>query len=461
MEELDEDELIAADQNRYVKITELNLILADRDKRIDALKNEVKRINEEIKNEERNKLDVTRTLQTELDDRSEQIIQLESNIDRLQVSNKSSKGELEIKYNAEIDEMRMKQERELQDIISQRESIESEIKKVKEYETNKLEKQQILHQLRKEYEFRFDKIKRIRLEEEEEISKRKEKLREEFRQKLELDRERAKLEAEKRISEIDKNIQEQNARLDEEVNLQNDVIEFIEKQKETVFEENIGYKKDLDANIDTVIDYAKKQYEQNLKIKDLKGKIGMLEKSLSQIVQDFEKEKELLKYQNEQIEQEQDEDILNFKEQIRLKEREIKNIKALCQMILDQRSDVEQFFLEAIEQVKEEVKKRKEQNKDTSLPDIHRSHSRPSNFQRSENSFEASNINQNSRIKLSDLDWEDRERVLRLLFSKMNSGVPWSNWRNPQSNVYASGNDMQIEDNSIIQETGDDDNLLF
>lgn len=424
MEELDEDELIAADQNRYVKITELNLILADRDKRIDALKNEVKRINEEIKNEERNKLDVTRTLQTELDDRSEQIIQLESNIDRLQVSNKSSKGELEIKYNAEIDEMRMKQERELQDIISQRESIESEIKKVKEYETNKLEKQQILHQLRKEYEFRFDKIKRIRLEEEEEISKRKEKLREEFRQKLELDRERAKLEAEKRISEIDKNIQEQNARLDEEVNLQNDVIEFIEKQKETVFEENIGYKKDLDANIDTVIDYAKKQYEQNLKIKDLKGKIGMLEKSLSQIVQDFEKEKELLKYQNEQIEQEQDEDILNFKEQIRLKEREIKNIKALCQMILDQRSDVEQFFLEALEQVKEEVKKRKEQNKDTSLPDIHRSHSRPSNFQRSENSFEASNINQNSRIKLSDLDWEDRERVLRLLFSKMNSGVP-------------------------------------
>jgi hypothetical protein len=28
------------------------------------------------------------------------------------------------------------------------------------------------------------------------------------------------------------------------------------------------------------------------------------------------------------------------------------------------------------------------------------------------------------KVDLNDLDWEDRERVLRLLFSKMNAGVP-------------------------------------
>lgn len=132
-------------------------------------------------------------------------------------------------------------------------------------------------------------------------------------------------------------------------------------------------------------------------------------------------------------------------------------------MILDQRSDVEQFFLEALEQVKEEVKKRKEQNKDSSLPDINRSNSRRSQYNRSENSYNPDNLNQNLKIKLNDLDWEDRERVLRLLFSKMNSGIPCTNWRNPQSNVYASGQNLQIEDNSIIQEDGDrdDDNLMF
>ena len=28
------------------------------------------------------------------------------------------------------------------------------------------------------------------------------------------------------------------------------------------------------------------------------------------------------------------------------------------------------------------------------------------------------------KVDLNDLDWEDRERVLRLLFSKMNAGIP-------------------------------------
>ena len=32
--------------------------------------------------------------------------------------------------------------------------------------------------------------------------------------------------------------------------------------------------------------------------------------------------------------------------------------------------------------------------------------------------------NYNEKVDLNDLDWEDRERVLRLLFSKINSGAP-------------------------------------
>lgn len=50
---------------------------------------------------------------------------------------------------------------------------------------------------------------------------------------------------------------------------------------------------------------------------------------------------------------------------MKLKDREIKNIKALCQMILDQRTDVEQFFLESLEQVKHESReKQKERTMD-------------------------------------------------------------------------------------------------
>lgn len=38
-------------------------------------------------------------------------------------------------------------------------------------------------------------------------------------------------------------------------------------------------------------------------------------------------------------------------------------------------------------------------------------------------------IGEKKQVELADLDWEDRERVLRLMFSKMNAGQPASNWR--------------------------------
>lgn len=79
----------------------------------------------------------------------------------------------------------------------------------------------------------------------------------------------------------------------------------------------------------------------------LKTKIDLLESNLSAIVQDFEKERELIKFQNEQIIKEQNEELKNLTESNKLKIKESTNLKALSQMILDQRSDIEQFFLEA------------------------------------------------------------------------------------------------------------------
>ena len=46
----------------------------------------------------------------------------------------------------------------------------------------------------------------------------------------------------------------------------------------------------------TMEEHAQKQFEKNKKIKLLKTKIELLEKSLGQIVADFEKERELLQF---------------------------------------------------------------------------------------------------------------------------------------------------------------------
>lgn len=165
---------------------------------------------------------------------------------------------------------------------------------------------------------------------------------------------------------------------------------------------------------------------QQKKIKVLKSKIQILEKSLGQIVEDFEKEKELVRFQHEQIIKEQKEEIVNLREMMRSRNIEAKHVKALSQVILDQRSDVEQFFLEALEQIKEEIRKKiaveRKQRKLGTMGiqnALQATHSQidPEGSQTQNKSYA-------DKVDLNDLDWEDRERVLRLLFSKMNAGVP-------------------------------------
>lgn len=75
-------------------------------------------------------------------------------------------------------------------------------------------------------------------------------------------------------------------------------------------------------------------------------------------MQDFEREKELVRYQHESIIKEQREEIINSRENLRVKNKDLRNVRALAQVVLDQRSEVEQFFLEALEQIKEEIRKK-------------------------------------------------------------------------------------------------------
>ena len=111
-------------------------------------------------------------------------------------------------------------------------------------------------------------------------------------------------------------------------------------------------------------------------------------------------------------------------------------MRALSQVILDQRSEVEQFFLEALEQIKEEIRKKnaleKKQKRQVTNPGMSQmSDGGAGAGSTSVGGGQSTNMPQSNdptkafsdKVDLNDLEWEDRERVLRLLFSKMNAGV--------------------------------------
>ena len=103
-------------------------------------------------------------------------------------------------------------------------------------------------------------------------------------------------------------------------------------------------------------------------------------------------------------------------------------------MILDQRSDIEQFFLEALEQVKEEKRRKLEAQKQARLQQTQSQKYTEAGMmmhglQMEKTESESNLANQKITVELADLDWEDRERILRLLFSKMNTGQSATDWR--------------------------------
>ena len=94
-------------------------------------------------------------------------------------------------------------------------------------------------------------------------------------------------------------------------------------------------------------------------------------------------------------------------------------MKRLSAVILQKRNEVETFLLDSIELVKEEIGRRKlEEERSTSrsrgrLPAL--GTSKPSNLPASPE----------EHVDIRDLTWDDRERVLRLLFAKINNAAPF------------------------------------
>ena len=270
-----------------------------------------------------------------------------------------------------------------------------------------------LEQLKKEKDELNRKLMDQQTNYEQTSKRREDKIIQEYEEKLQKIEIDAENKARSKLSLEEQDLHKDNIRLIADMKLQTKEVEDIKVGKKRFLEDNRKLKQELEICQAQVKECAMKQTDMQKTIKMLKEKIKASEGEIAQISIEHEKEKEnLLNQFNNQF-QDKLAELNNFREQVKIRSKELKNMKALAQMILDQRSDVEQFFLESLEQIKEEVQKKIiAEGRTKKLPLINQKGKVYSD-----------------KVELSDLDWEDRERVLRLLFSKMNMGVPPQNWR--------------------------------
>lgn len=133
-------------------------------------------------------------------------------------------------------------------------------------------------------------------------------------------------------------------------------------------------------------------------------------------------------------------DAAGLRRLIYIKNQELKHMKALAATILSQRTETEQFFLEALNEVKEVIKSERKSkvgmsalpnptatkgkgnsssNTGTTFPPLN---IKPANMhlmesRRKQPDFSIADLD---NVTISDLGWEDKELVLRVLFAKMN-----------------------------------------
>ncbi|KAL4466495.1 hypothetical protein ABPG72_016636 [Tetrahymena utriculariae] len=236
---------------------------------------------------------------------------------------------------------------------------------------------------------------------------------------------------------------EKDARDKEELKIQNNQqlrqqliikqreVQEMRRERDAVLKQNKNFKLNLQVNKEGILEYQIVNQRQENKIKTLKEEVEALKQQISDDVTKQTKNLEFMKLQDKQKKEELQKEIAFIKNELKIKVEELKRVKALAEIIVDQRSDIEQFFLEALQKVKEQISQKYKINK--------RSHSNSSSLKLPELSIKSNQQvddtkQQNNskfyqdKVDVSELDLEEKEKLLRILFRKMNLGVQPLSW---------------------------------
>lgn len=117
--------------------------------------------------------------------------------------------------------------------------------------------------------------------------------------------------------------------------------------------------------------------------------------------------------------EDKEKEIKKLKHTLKIKSDENSELRSLSQMILDQRSEIEQFFIESLEEAKAECYKRKKEaeRKGNYFPNLSRK-------------YDEKVASGAKKLDIKDLSPEDKEKVLRLLFAKINENYKPKSYKN-------------------------------
>lgn len=384
---------------------------------------------------EKDTIDVISFLKKEDVKKDDQIEKLQTIVKDLKREFRKEKQGLINEYTSQIQDL----QQALTEKSNEVKLMQSELKLVKEFRRKRAQMQKELDDIKdhlydteKEHKSTLNMMERKFLEE-------KIRLQEEASRKISDLAERAHTEAVSNLDETTKSIYKENVRLNESLGYHVKSAEDLSVLKEKLVEENKKLKDEKELNSLIVEEKIVQTKELQKTLKEQTQKVAGLEATLTKLVKEQEEEKKYIMKESSRELEKSKIDVVRAERTLELKNKEMNKIRKLARSILDQRSEVEMFFLDSLEYVKGEITKNRiqyrrdaEEAYNKRMLAAHAGHAKFPKVRTFNNSEKSTNsIYQdlrmaedwqhfNGNVDISDLTWEQRERVIRLLFAKMN-----------------------------------------
>ncbi|KAF7251962.1 Basal body-orientation factor 1 [Varanus komodoensis] len=398
------------------------------------------RNNEELERQQRrlekDTVEVISYLKKQDAEKEELIEKLKLQVTELKQKAKEESEQVAEQFAKQLEEMEEKFHKKAKEIGL----IQIELKMIKEFRKKKalLEKEledlkDTLDITKKEHQETICMLERKFLEE-------KQRLEREAEKKIIMLAERAHHEAIVQLDNAGKTVFTENIHLHEALGYHMKETEELQKIRQKLEEDNAFLLQDKETNDLLVQEKVMQITQQKAQIQELQNLVKNLEAAVNHMAREFKTEVESTRQKALVQNQAGQTEIEKLQQLLEMKEREMSRVKKLARNILDQRTEVEKFFLDALEQVKQEIitsrkcykqvaqaayqrkmmaafSGKEEYPKIRTFSDnVHSTNSVQMDLLEAE---KWTNI-QKGKVDISELTWEQKESVLRLLFAKMN-----------------------------------------
>ncbi|KAM7444118.1 hypothetical protein ABFA07_007291 [Porites harrisoni] len=384
---------------------------------------------------ERDTLDVISYLKQEDAKKDEQVSKLQQALKEVKREARKERQALVDEYSQQIHQL----QESLAEKTNEVKLMQSELKLVKEFRRKRAQMQRELDEIKESMVATERHHKDTLQQMEHKFFEEKVRLQQEASKKIAELAERAHSEAISNLDETTRSVYKENVRLNAALDFHLREGQELKKDKESLNKKTIDLLAEKELNGMIVQEKIVESKHQKKEIAELNDKVKTLEKSLSHVVREFEAERAALERKAEDDTRNSRAEIARLQRVVELKTREMNRVKRLAKTILDQRTEVEQFFLESLEYVKNEiVRNRIQYRKDAQHAYQQRmleAHAGQGDFPRVRTFRQLDSSTNNvfddlkeaerwtgiqGKVDMAELTWEQRERILRMLFAKMN-----------------------------------------